>query len=349
MLASIQRTSSWPRLIQLAWTAVGVLAAMLVQMPFEVKPLGGPFTVFVICVFISTLLFGRFAGWVAVILSVFLSALFFEPVGSFRLINIGDLAQIELYALVAGMSVLMADKIHQIILAQAIANDTLVTESRHKSLQLREVAHRVANNFTSLDALLRQRAMASNDPKIKFGFEQASELVHIVARLNNRLSMLDSRGIIDSRSSLTYVCDDLEACAPSNIRVVCEAESHMLPLTWVISLGLIINELVTNSIKYAFPGGRDGTIRVTFFQDGNFLRLVIADDGAGVLGEVKGSGLGFPLLQAFSENLKWTIEQHSDRRGTATSVLLPYDAERETILDAEKETRVAKPHPMALH
>ena len=243
--------------------------------------------------------------------------------------------------------VLIADKIHHIILAQSAANDALVTESWHKSLQLREVAHRVANNFTSLDALLRQRAMASNDPKIKFGFEQASELVHIVARLNNRLSMLDRRGIIDSWSSLAYVCDDLEACAPANIRVVCDAESHMLPLTWVISLGLVINELVTNAIKYAFPNNRDGTIRVTFFQDGNFLRLVVADDGAGVVGEGKGCGIGLPLLQAFSENLKWTIEQRSDARGTSTSVLLPYDDE--TSVAAEKVTRAVELHPMALH
>ena len=341
MLASIQKTSSWPRSIQLTWTAIGILSALLIQMPFEVKPMGGPFTVFVICVFISTLLFGRLAGWMAVTLSVFLSALFFEPAGSFRLVHVGDLAQIDLYALVAAGMVLMAEKIQRIILAQAIANDTLVTESRHKSLQLREVAHRVANNFTSLDALLRQRAMASNDPKIKFEFEQASELVHIVARLNNRLSILDRRGIIDSETSLAYVCDDLEACAPTNIRVDCEAESHMLPLTWVISLGLIINELVTNSIKYAFPDNRDGTIRVTFSQDGNFLRLVVEDDGVGIVGKVKGSGIGLPLLQAFSENLKWTVEQRSDACGTSTSVLLPYDA--------EKETSVAEPHAMALH
>jgi len=349
MLASIQRTSSWPRSIQFTWTAVAVLIALLIQLPLEVKPMGGPFTVFVICVFISTLLFGRRAGWMAVILSVFLSALFFEPLGSFKLVNIGDLAQIDLYALVAGVMVLMVDKIHHIILAQSAANDALVTESRHKSLQLREVAHRVANNFTSLDALLRQRAMASNDPKIKFGFEQASELVHIVARLNTRLSMLDRRGIIDSETSLAYVCDDLEACAPANILVVCDAESHMLPLTWVISLGLVINELVTNSIKYAFPNNRDGTIRVAFSRNGNFLRLLVEDDGVGMAGKVTGTGMGFPLLQAFSENLKWTVEQRSDARGTSTSVLLPYDAEKETSVDAESETRVAEPHAIALH
>ena len=173
--------------------------------------------------------------------------------------------------------------------------------------------------------------------------------MHIVARLNSRLSVLDRRGIIDSRSSLAYVCDDLEACAPANIRVVCEAESHILPLTLVISLGLVINELVTNSIKYAFPNNRDGTIRVTFFQDGNFLRLVVADDGAGVVGEVEGSGIGLPLLQAFSENLKWTIEQRSDARGTATSVLLPYDDEKETSVDTERKTGVVELHPMTLH
>jgi two-component sensor histidine kinase len=340
-ISCIQKTSAWPRSIQFAWTAVGVLIASLIQMPFEVKPLGGPFLVFVICVFLSTLLFGRLAGWLAVILSVFLSPLFFEPGGSLRLVHVSDLAEINIYALVAAVMVLMVDKVRRIILAQSAANDTLVTESQHKSLQLREVAHRVANNFTSLDALLRQRAMASNDPKIKFGFEQASELVHIVARLNTRLSILDSRGIIDSKTSLAYVCDDLQACAPPNIQVVCEAQSYMLPLTWVISLGLIINELVTNSIKYAFPDDRDGTIRVAFCRNGKVLRLMVEDDGVGAVGKGKSTGEGLPLLRAFSENLKWTIDQCSDEHGTSTSVLLPYDAEQATV--------VAEPHSMALH
>jgi two-component sensor histidine kinase len=112
-----------------------------------------------------------------------------------------------------------------------------------------------------------------------------------------------------------------------------------LPLTWVISLGLVINELVINSIKYAFPDNRDGTIRVAFSRNGNVLRLLVEDDGVGVVGKVKSTGEGLPLLRAFSENLKWTIDQRSDEHGTSTSVLLPYDAEKATV--------VAEPHGLA--
>ena len=69
-------------------------------------------------------------------------------------------------------------------------NVRLANEDTKKSLELREIAHRVANNFASLDALIiRQRAMASKIAKIQFAFGQASDLVHLVARLNNRLDL----------------------------------------------------------------------------------------------------------------------------------------------------------------
>jgi two-component sensor histidine kinase len=68
------------------------------------------------------------------------------------------------------------------------------------------------NNFASLDALIRQRAMASKDPKIEFAFEQASNLVHIVARLNTRLNAAASDSDVDCGIFIPEICEDLQAC-----------------------------------------------------------------------------------------------------------------------------------------
>jgi K+-sensing histidine kinase KdpD len=194
MVTAIQKASAWPRLVQLACTAVGIVFGVLVQMPLNSKGIGDPFTVFIALVFVSTLMFGGYCGWLAVVLSAIMSTLFFDPVGSLVISHVSDFMQILIYALLAAGAVLLANEIHQAVLAQAAANANLVSEGQFKSLQLQEVAHRVANNFSSLDALFRQRAATSKDPQIKMGFEQASELVHIVARLNNRLGNLGNEG-----------------------------------------------------------------------------------------------------------------------------------------------------------
>ena len=95
--------------------------------------------------------------------------------------------------------------------------------------------------------------MASKDPTIPFAFEQAIELVHVGARLNNRLNTAAGHSMLDSHIFVSNLCEDLKACARKGIAVECRAERHDLPLAAAAPLVLIINELVTNSFKYAFP------------------------------------------------------------------------------------------------
>jgi len=176
-----------------------------------------------------------------------------RPVGSIHLARAFDLFQIECCAALAMGATIMADQIHRVLISLSDTNLQLANEDTKKALQLREVAHRVANNFASLDALIRQRAMASKDPKIQFAFKQASELVHVVARLNNRLNIAAGDSTLDSYVFVSDLCEDLKACARKGIAIECRAERHDVALTAAVPLGLIINELVTNSLKYAFP------------------------------------------------------------------------------------------------
>ncbi len=173
---------------------------------------------------------------------------FFEPHNSFQLLRALDLLQIQIYALLASGGVILGDQIRRTLIEQSVSNQVLSAEDARKGLRLREVAHRVANNFSSLDALIRQRAKVSSDPKMKFAFEQASELVHVVARLTNRLSNVDECGAVNSRVFVRDVCEDLKACAPRATVFEYDAESHELPLNIAVPLGLIINELVTNAL-----------------------------------------------------------------------------------------------------
>ncbi len=266
MFSAIRKTSAWPLALQFALTISLILVAFVLEFPLEEKGLGTPFTLFLTCVCLVTVLFGRRAGFLAVALSAPLSALFFRPVGSFQLTRAFDLIQIEFYVALAVGAVLVLDQVRCALAQASERNEKLEEESTQKTLQLREAAHRMANNFASLDALIRQRAMASKDPKIQFAFEQASNLVHIVARLNSRLSAAANDSDVDSGIFIPEICKDLQACAQDGVTIECDAEGHDLPLTIAVPLGLIINELVTNALKYAFPNKREGTVIVTFLR-----------------------------------------------------------------------------------
>lgn len=320
MVTAIRYTSAWPLIVKFACALAAVIGVFTIQFPLEEKGFGVPFALFLASVFMVALMFGRRSGFLAVVLSALLCTVFFAPVGSIHLARAFDLFQIECYAALAVGATIMADQIHRVLISLSDANLQLASEDSKKALLLREVAHRVANNFASLDALIRQRAMASKDPKIQFAFEQASELVHVVARLNNRLNIAAGDSTLDSHVFVSDLCEDLKACARKGIAIECRAERHDVALTAAVPLGLIINELVTNSLKYAFPDQRPGQIRVVFSREEDQYHLLVEDNGIGMSGDVKGGGLGLRLLQGFSRAIKGEVDIRSTSKGTSTSV-----------------------------
>ena len=313
MVSAIRSTSAWPPLLHFACSLAAVIGVFAIQFPLDAKGLGHPFALFLACVFMVALMFGRTSGFFAVTLSTLLSTAFFAPINSIHLMRAFEFIQIEIYVALAVGASIMADQIHRVLISLSDANV-------QQALQLREVAHRVANNFASLDALIRQRAMASKDPKIQFALEQASELVHIFARLNNRLNTAAGDSTLDSHIFVSDLCKDLKACARKGIAIECRAERHDVPLTAAVPLGLIINELVTNSFKYAFPDHRPGLVRVAFSREDTQYHLLVEDNGVGMDGRVRGSGLGLHLLQGFSRAIKGTLDIRSTTEGTSTSV-----------------------------
>ena len=323
MISAVRATSRWPLFVQLACALLGTLACFVIQLPIEARSLGDPFAVFLACTFIVALLFGRVSGFTAVLLSSVLSSMFFEPLGLPHIMRAIDLLQIEVFALLAIAAVFLADEIRGALIAVSDANQVLAAEDTRKTVRLQEVAHRIANTFSSLDALIRQRAKMSNDPRMSVAFDQASELIHVVARLTNRLNVSDNYSTVNSQAFVRDVCEDLRACAPPSIEFECNTEGHELPLSIAVPLGLVINELVTNALKYAFPGGRAGRIRVAFAEQHDSRVLAVEDDGGGMRGKVQGTGMGMQLLHGLARSLEGNVEFHSSDTGTRERFTFP--------------------------
>jgi two-component sensor histidine kinase len=259
-----------------------------------------------------TLCFGARLGLISVALSTFLSCYFFEPVGSDVLHYASDLEKIALYAILALGCVAGFASLGNSLIAKIDAYD-------NKSVLLRELTHGVANNFAAIAALIHtaRESISGEDSKARSVLDDAIEQVKVMARVHRRLRASGHDVSLDSRVFIHELCDDLKASIargrPTSIE--CMADSRPLCMDDAVSLGLIINELVTNAIKHAFSDRRAGHIRVGFEVDDEKWCLSVEDDGDG-FNDRRKAGMGLDLVRGLSRQLGGELQVKSSKAGS---------------------------------
>jgi two-component sensor histidine kinase len=153
---------------------------------------------------------------------------------------------------------------------------------------------------------------------------------HRIAALGRLYSMLGETKSVEAVDAAIYLdalCRDLiESVQKENgtsIALKTDIESEPLPVDRAIPLGLIVNELVTNAVKYAFPGETRGTVAVTLKRIPGALRLTVSDDGKGADPQRADSGLGGRLVDTFARQLGGKVERESGLHGTTVRLILP--------------------------
>jgi two-component sensor histidine kinase len=161
----------------------------------------------------------------------------------------------------------------------------------------------------------------------KAALERVSHRIAALGRLYSILGETKSVEAVDAAIYLEALCRDLiESVQKENgisIALKTDIESERLPADRAIPLGLIVNELVTNAVKYAFPGEPKGTIAVTLKRIPGELRLTVADDGQGADPRRADSGLGRRLVDTFARQLGGQVERVSSNKGTIVCLKLP--------------------------
>jgi two-component sensor histidine kinase len=323
MHAVLNRIHGWPLWLRLCVAAALLGAAHAVQIPLDREVPGEPFLLFFLIVVACTVAFGRITGFIMAGASGVLSVFFFEPGHSLHVKDAADLVQIELYAVLAILTVIGLDRLGRALEAVYAANRVLAESERQKDVLLNELAHRVANNFATVAALIQQKSATVADPQAKSALDEATEQVRVMARIHSQLKAGDDRVVLDSRRLMLDLCADLRASlvpADGPVSITCEAASLPLSAREAVPIGLMVNELVTNSVKYAFPGGRKGVVRVLLERKAGVLRLAVEDNGVGMQGPVQGTGLGHRLLRALADQLAGRLEVNSSGRGTMASI-----------------------------
>jgi two-component sensor histidine kinase len=233
-----------------------------------------------------------------------------------------------LFLVVALANALLIEALHRRFCALKVAHRSLAQAGQEKDVLLAELAHRVKNDLAILATLVQQQRRRVGDPVARAALAATAERVQVLARVHARLTRRDGGLWVDSRAFVAELCDELGAALvggrPVTLRV--EAESHPIALARAVSVGLIVNELVANALKHAFPGERAGTVLVRFVRVGDEFRLLVTDDGIGCSGTVTSGGLGQRLVQSLSRQLGGAIEAESSARGMAYTLRFPVAA-----------------------
>jgi len=193
---------------------------------------------------------------------------------------------------------------------------------------LQELGHRIKNSLQITAAMVSLEARTHKSGKGKAALERVSRRVAALGRLYSMLGETNSVEKVDASSYLEALCRELiESVQKENgtsIALKTDIENEPLPVDRAIPLGLIVNELVTNAVKYAFPGETRGTVLVTLKRIPGELRLMVSDDGKGVDPRRADSGLGGRLVDTFARQLGGQIARESGNKGTIVCLTLPW-------------------------
>src|ERR1039457_2667133 len=202
------------------------------------------------------------------------------------------------------------DKIQLILLAIEDVTERVRLEREHAiaseriGVLLQELTHRIKNSLQIIVSMVSLEARHQKSGEGKAALERMSHRIAALGRLYSMLGETNSVEEVDAAIYLQAVCRDLiESVQKENgisIALKTDIASESLPVDRAIPLGLIVNDLVTNAVKYAFPGEPKGTIAVTLKRFSGELLLMVSDDGQGADPRRAASGLGGRLVDSFA-------------------------------------------------
>jgi PAS domain S-box-containing protein len=187
-----------------------------------------------------------------------------------------------------------------------------------KELLLREIHHRVKNNMQIISSLLNLQSSQVFDKRDADLFTVVQDRVKSMGLIHGNLYQSEDLSSIKLKDYINTLASELlnTYAANSNIKLVTHIEDISLNIETAIPLGLIINELVTNSLKHAFPDSK-GEISIDAHIKGEEIVLIIKDNGMGLPSdfEIKNpKKLGFKLVNSLVEQIESTIELDRSQR-----------------------------------
>lgn len=207
------------------------------------------------------------------------------------------------------------------------AEERIKASLNEKEVLLKEVNHRVKNNLQIVTSLLSLQSSHLHDQRDLEMFKDAQNrlktmaVIHEMLYRSKDLARIDAADYIRSLTSSLFKSYNMG----DTVALATEAEEMPLDIDSMVPIGLIVNELVTNSFKYAFPGGRRGEVKVRLSKADHVVTLLISDNGIGLKSRDragKQSSLGLELVESLTGQLNGTIECNTTH-GTSFKISFP--------------------------
>ena len=194
----------------------------------------------------------------------------------------------------------------------------LVTE---REMLLVEVNHRAKNSLAIAASLLAIQGRRQPDPAVRALFEEAQDRLNAMARVHDLLSKSEEAQRVDVSVYVADLCRALRPITENDDRIRLEAKMEdaiLVDADTAVPLGIVLTELITNAVKYAFPAPRSGTILVQARRSQpGWIELVVRDHGLGMSSLREGS-LGYGLVRSLIQQIRGEIDVRSDVGLTVT-------------------------------
>lgn len=233
-------------------------------------------------------------------------------------------AEGELRTLTAELERRVAERTHDLEASNAkleAANQKLSKLLAERNMLLSEVNHRAKNSLAVAASLLAIQGRRQPDRAVRALFEEAQDRLTAMARIHDLLSKSESIQRVDLATYVTDLCEALRPITENDGRVgfaVSAQEGILVEADTAFALGIMLTELITNAVKYAFPPPRSGTIFAEARRGApERLEVSIRDDGVGMASFREGS-LGYGLVRSLVQQINGNIAVQSDPGLTVT-------------------------------
>jgi two-component system, sensor histidine kinase PdtaS len=203
------------------------------------------------------------------------------------------------------------------------ANALLAAKNVENELLLKEIHHRVKNNLEVVSSLLALQSAQIQDPNVKDAMLESQNRVQSIGIVHQKLYQGQNLGAVEMKDYFVNLSESvLDAFGvDERIKIECAMSRLELDIDTAVPLGLIVNELLTNALKYAFPDGRKGNIYIKLEKKTeNILSLEVADNGTGKSGLTHGTGFGTQLVSLLTRQLNGVM-----REGTQPGTTIYFD------------------------
>jgi len=195
-----------------------------------------------------------------------------------------------------------------------------------KETILKEVHHRIKNNMNTISGLLTLQANSVKESSAIAVLQDAGYRIQSMSLLYDKLYQSPVYTELSIKEYLFNLVDEVVANFPNNskVRIEKDLQDFVLDIKHLQPIGIIVNELLTNIMKYAFTGRDWGTIAVSAVNDGGRVLISVRDDGIGIPQNISfgnATGFGLHLVHALAQQLEGTLRIE---RGNGTKVVLEF-------------------------